>query len=177
MLDNEEKKEILIPAAEIAAKIKELGDKISEDYAGKELLLVCVLKGAVVFLSDLMRALKIPVKVDFIAVSSYGAATVSSGVVRILKDLEQSIEGRHVLIVEDIIDTGLTLKYLHKNLWERKPRSLRVVTLLDKPERRKVSFTPDYCGFQIPDKFVVGYGLDFNEYYRSLPEICALKKP
>jgi hypoxanthine phosphoribosyltransferase len=165
---------VLIEAETIQKKIKELGVKISKDYAGEDLVLICVLKGAVVFLSDLMRSLDIPVEIDFMAVSSYGAATESSGVVRILKDLERSIEGRHCLIVEDIIDTGLTLKYMKEYLLSQLPASLKVVALLDKPQRRKVDIAPDYCGFKIPDEFVVGFGLDFNERFRSLPGVCVL---
>lgn len=165
---------VLLSKEEIAEKIALLGEQISRDYAGKEIFLICVLKGAVIFLADLMRQLKVPVQVDFMAVSSYGAATESSGVVRIMKDLDGSIEGKHCLIVEDIIDSGLTLKYLKENLQSRQPASLKIVTLLDKPERRRVEITPDYCGFQIPDEFVVGYGLDFAEQYRSLADICVL---
>lgn len=165
---------VLLSKEEIQAKIVELGAQISKDYAERDLLLVCVLKGAVIFLSDLMRQLTVPTQIDFMAVSSYGAATESSGVVRILKDLDGSIENRHCLVVEDIIDSGLTLKYLKENLYSRQPASLKIVTLLDKPERRQVEITPDYCGFQIPDEFVVGYGLDFDEQYRSLPDICVL---
>ncbi|MGI6658589.1 MAG: hypoxanthine phosphoribosyltransferase [Dethiobacteraceae bacterium] len=165
---------VLLTREEIQKRITELGAEISRDYAGQDLLLICVLKGAVIFLADLMRQISVPVEIDFMAVSSYGAATVSSGVVRILKDLDVSIENRHCLIVEDIIDTGLTLKYLEENLNSRQPASLKIVTLLDKPERRQVEIAPDYCGFQIPDEFVVGYGLDFDEKYRSLPDICVL---
>ncbi|HZK25579.1 MAG TPA: hypoxanthine phosphoribosyltransferase [Oscillospiraceae bacterium] len=165
---------VLLSKEKIQQKIAELGAQISKDYAGRELLLVCVLKGAVIFLADLMRQITVSVQIDFMAVSSYGAATESSGVVRILKDLDGSIENRHCLIVEDIIDTGLTLKYLKENLNSRQPASLKIVTLLDKPERRQVEIAPDYCGFQIPDEFVVGYGLDFDEQYRSLPDICVL---
>ncbi|MCR3922716.1 MAG: hypoxanthine phosphoribosyltransferase [Firmicutes bacterium] len=165
---------VLLSEKEIQAKIAQLGAQISQDYADKELLLICVLKGAVVFLADLMRQLTVPLEIDFMAVSSYGASTKSSGVVRILKDLDCSIENKHCLIVEDIIDSGLTLKYLEENLHSRHPASIRIVTLLDKPERRGVDITPNYCGFQIPDEFVVGYGLDFDEHYRSLPEICVL---
>jgi hypoxanthine phosphoribosyltransferase len=171
---NKSIQKVLLGSEVIKQKITELGREISRDYAGKDLLLICVLKGAVVFLSDLMRTLDVPAEIDFMAVSSYGAATESSGVVRILKDLEQSIEGRHCLIVEDIVDTGLTLKYLEENLRSRLPASLKIATLLDKPERRKVDIQPDYCGFQIPDEFVVGYGLDFNEEFRGLPSICVL---
>jgi hypoxanthine phosphoribosyltransferase len=165
---------VLLTKEEIQKRVISLGQQISNDYAGKELLLICVLKGAVVFLSDLMRAITVPVFIDFMAVSSYGAATESSGIVRILKDLDCSIDNRHCLIVEDIIDTGLTLLYLKENLLSRKPASLKIVTLLDKPDRRRVDIEPDYCGFRIPDEFVVGYGLDFNECYRSLPDVCVL---
>ncbi len=171
----EEKMEILLAAEDIEKRICELARTISDDYKGQKILLIGVLKGAVIFLSDLIRHLKIPVEIDFMAVSSYGADTTSSGVVRIQKDLEQSITGKDVLIVEDIVDTGLTLNYLYDNLFSRGPQTLRVVTLLDKPNRRKVEFNPDYCGFAIPDEFVVGYGLDFNEDYRHLPDICILK--
>lgn len=167
-------REVLLNEAEISRRVSELAAEISAEYKGRKVLLVCVLKGAVVFASDLMRCLKIPVEIDFIAVSSYGSDTASSGVVRILKDLESSIRGKELLIVEDIVDTGLTLNYLRKNLLSRKPKSLKVVTLLDKPARRLVEFTPDYCGFEIPDHFVVGYGLDFNEDYRQLAGIYIL---
>lgn len=167
---------ILLGQDEIQAKIAELGKQISKDYEGKELLLICVLKGAVIFLADLMRHITVPAEIDFMAVSSYGAATESSGVVRILKDLDCSIEQKHCLIVEDIIDSGLTLKYLEENLLSRQPASMKIITLLDKPERRKVNIKPDYCGFRIPDEFVVGYGLDFNERYRGLPDICVLNE-
>ncbi|NLY39719.1 MAG: hypoxanthine phosphoribosyltransferase [Firmicutes bacterium] len=164
--------EVLLSATQIAQRVKEMGEEISRDYAGKKLLLICVLKGAIIFASDLMRSLTIPVEIDFIAVSSYGADTSSSGVVRILKDLDQSIQGKDVLIVEDIVDTGLTLNYLRDTLLRRQPRSIRVATLLDKPSRRKVDFDPDYRGFVIPDHFVVGYGLDWNQRYRNLADIC-----
>ncbi len=166
--------EVLISKEDIQEKVEELAGLISADYVGKNPLLVGVLKGAVIFLADLLRHLKIEVEMDFMAVSSYGASTKSSGVVRILKDLEASIEGRHVIIVEDIIDTGLTLSYLADNLSSRGAASLKIITLLDKPEKRKATITVDYCGFQIPDKFVVGYGLDCNEQYRYLPEIWVL---
>ncbi len=168
------KLEILLSREKIAQRVAQLAEEISGDYRGQTVLLICVLKGAVIFISDLMRELKVPVEIDFMAVSSYGADTASSGVVRILKDLEQSIQGKDVLVVEDIVDTGLTLNYLRENLTSRQPRSLKVVTLLDKPSRRKVVFDPDYCGFAIPDRFVVGYGLDYDEQYRSLPDICVV---
>jgi hypoxanthine phosphoribosyltransferase len=167
--------EILLSPEQLAAKAKELGAAISQDYAGKNLLLVGVLKGAVVFLSDLLRGITIPVAIDFMAVSSYGAATKSSGIVRILKDLDESIENRHVLVVEDIVDTGLTLQYMVENLASRHPASIKVCALLDKPERRQVEVPVDYIGFHIPDKFVVGYGLDYAEKYRNLAFIGVLR--
>ncbi len=170
-----EKMEVMLTAKQIEERIKELAEAISEDYKGNKILVIGVLKGAVIFLSDLVRNLTMPVEIDFMAVSSYGADTNSSGVVRILKDLEQSITDKEVLIVEDIIDTGLTLAYLYENLLRRSPKSLKVVTLLDKPDRRQVSFDPDYCGFKIPDRFVVGYGLDFNENYRQLADLRVLE--
>ena len=169
-------KEIVINEREIQKKIKEMARKISDDYKDKELCLICVLKGAVVFLSDLIRNLKIIPKVDFIACSSYGADTKSSGVVKITKDLDESIESRHILIVEDIVDTGLTLQYLINNLSSRNPASLKVCALLDKVDARKVNIKIDYTGFQIPDKFVVGYGLDYEEKYRNIPYIFVLKE-
>lgn len=170
----EKEMEVLISQEQLAKKVRQLGQVISSDYRGKTLLLIGVLKGAVVFLSDLMRHLTVPVEIDFMAVSSYGFSTSSSGVVRILKDLEQSIEQKDILIVEDIIDTGLTLSYLCKILRSRRPKSLRVVALLDKPERREVDIEPDYWGFRIPDRFVVGYGLDYKERYRNLASIFIL---
>lgn len=166
---------VLLSEAQIDRRVEELAGEISAEYRGKKILLVCVLKGAVVFASDLMRRLKVAVEIDFMAVSSYGSETASSGAVRILKDLDSSIRGKDLLIVEDIVDTGLTLDYICKNLLSRKPSSLKVVTLLDKPARRKVEFTPDFCGFEIPDYFVVGYGLDFDENYRQLPGIHILQ--
>ncbi len=172
--DNNEKFEVMLTAEQIETRIKEMAEVISHDYRGKKPLLICILKGAVVFLSDLIRCLNIPLEIDFIAVSSYGADTKSSGVVRILKDLEQSIQGKEVLIVEDIVDTGLTLSYLVDNLGSRHPNSLKVITLLDKPDCRKVEYKPDYCGFTIPDRFVIGYGLDCGENYRQLPDLCVL---
>ncbi|MDI3534384.1 MAG: hypoxanthine phosphoribosyltransferase [Thermosediminibacterales bacterium] len=168
-------KEILISENQIQQKVKELGRQISKDYEGKELLLIGVLKGAVMFIGDLMKQITVQVKVDFMDVSSYGSSTETSGVVRINKDLDESIEGKHVMIVEDIIDSGLTLKYLTTILQSRKPASLKICSLLDKPERRKVDIKIDYKGFSIPDEFVVGYGLDYNECYRNLPFICVLK--
>ena len=167
--------EILVPEDAIRAKVAELGQRISQDYQGEDLLLIGLLRGAIVFLSDLMRAIDIPVQLDFIGISSYGANT-QSGAVRLVMDLETDITGRHVLVVEDIVDTGKTLSYLVENLRARQPASLRVCALLDKPERRQVPIEVDYVGFEIPDKFVVGYGLDFSEGYRNLPFIGVLKE-
>lgn len=167
--------EVLLSADEIATRVKEIGDQISADYAGEEILMIGVLRGAVIFMSDLARAISIPVAIDFMAVSSYGASTTSSGIVRILKDLDEEVAGRHLLVVEDIIDSGLTLNYLLDNLHSRKPASIRLVTLLNKPERRKKEVHVDYNGFTIPDHFVVGYGLDYAEKYRNLPFIGILK--
>ena len=167
---------VLIDATDIARRVGELGQQISHDYGDEEVLLVCVLRGAAIFAADLARHLAgNNVVLDFISVSSYGSATSSSGVVRFLKDLEESVEGRHVLVVEDIVDTGLTLKYLLENLQSRQPRSLKSCTLLDKPSRRRVPIEADYCGFAIDDLFVVGYGLDFAQKYRQLPNICVLQ--
>ena len=166
--------EILVPETRLAERVRELAAEITRDYAGRDLLLVGVLKGAVFFLSDLMRHLEIPVEVDFMAVASYGSATKSSGVVRILKDLDAVIEGRDVLIVEDIVDSGLTLQYLLRNLAGRDPRSLEVCALLVKPERQKVELPTRYVGFEIPNRFAIGYGLDYAERYRNLPYVAAL---
>jgi len=167
--------EVLIEADRLQERIRELGRELSADYAGRELLLVGVLKGAVFFMADLMRALTVPCEIDFMAISSYGAATDSSGVVRILKDLDINIEGRHVLVVEDIIDSGLTLSYLLRNLESREPASLEICALLTKPERREIDVPVRYTGFEIPNRFVIGYGLDFAERYRNLPFIGVLK--
>jgi len=167
---------ILIDQDRLHARVAELAAEISRDYADvKDLLLVCVLKGAVMFLSDLCRQLTIPHAIDFMAVSSYGASTESSGIVRIIMDLETSILDRHVLIVEDIIDSGRTLDYITRNLLTRGPSSLRICSLLDKRERREIPIPVDYIGFEIPDEFVIGYGLDFVELYRNLPFIGVLK--
>jgi len=166
--------EILVQPDDLKRKVREIGEQISVDYAERDLLLVCVLKGAVFFLADLMRAIDIPCEVDFMAVSSYGSETDSSGVVRILKDLDRPIAGRDVLIVEDIVDSGLTLQYLLRNLGAREPASLEVCALLTKPERRKVELPTRYVGFEIPDKFAIGYGLDVAERYRNLPYVAAL---
>ena len=167
--------EVLVTSEALQQRVAELGEQISRDYEGRPLLLVGVLKGAVFFLSDLMRFIDIPVEVDFMAVASYGSATDSSGVVRILKDLDAAIEDRDVLIVEDIVDSGLTLQYLLRNLGSRNPRTLEVCALLTKPERRKVDLPTRYIGFEIPDKFVVGYGLDYAEKHRNLPFVAVLE--
>jgi hypoxanthine phosphoribosyltransferase len=167
--------EILIDEKTLQTRIRELGEQISRDYQGKRPILVGVLKGAFMFMADLIRHISIPHEIDFMATSSYGAATESSGIVRILKDLDTPISGRDVLIVEDIIDTGLTLDYLLRILRARNPASIRVCTLLDKRERRRIPIPLDYVGFEIPNKFVVGYGLDFGEIYRNLPYIAVLK--
>jgi len=166
--------ETIVQADELRHRVRELGAQISADYEGRDLLLVGVLKGAVFFLSDLMRHLEVPCEVDFMAVASYGSATESSGVVRILKDLDMAIEERHVLIVEDIVDSGLTLQYLMRSLQARNPASLEVCALLTKPSRRAVELPARYVGFEIADKFVVGYGLDHAERYRNLPFVAAL---
>ncbi|MCW2959279.1 MAG: hpt [Solirubrobacterales bacterium] len=166
--------EILVQADDLKRRVRELGEQVSKDYEGRDLLLVCVLKGAVFFLADLMRTITIPCEVDFMAVSSYGSATDSSGVVRILKDLDRPIADVDVLIVEDIVDSGLTLQYLLRNLGAREPRSLEVCALLTKPDRRKVDLEPRYVGFEIPDRFAIGYGLDHGERYRNLPYVAAL---
>lgn len=167
---------VLISREDLGKRVAELGAEITRDYEGKKLLVLGILKGAVPFMADLIREIKLPLAYDFMALSSYGVSTQSSGVVRILKDLERSVEDVHILIAEDIVDTGLTLNYLKENLRARNPLSVKVVTLLDKAARRKVGVTPDYNGFSIPDEFVVGYGLDFNEEYRNLPYIGVLKQ-
>ncbi len=169
--------EVLVDAEQLQLRVAELGQEISLDYAGtaRPLLLVGVLKGAMFFLSDLMRKIEIPVEVDFMAVASYGSATDSSGVVRILKDLDAAIDDRDVLIVEDIVDSGLTLQYLLRNLGSRDPRTLEVCTLLMKPARSKIGQPPRYVGFEIPDRFVIGYGLDYAERHRNLPFVAALE--
>jgi len=167
--------EILIGTEELQAKVAELGRQISEDYRGRNPLLICLLRGAVVFLSDLIRATDIPLEMDFMAISSYGASTESSGVVRLMMDLKSNITGRDVLIVEDIVDTGRTLAYILDNLQTRRPADIKVCALLSKPSRREVQVELDYLGFEIPDEFVVGYGLDYAEAYRNLPFIGVLK--
>jgi hypoxanthine phosphoribosyltransferase len=166
--------EVLIDRETLAARVAELGAEVSADYEGRDLLLIGVLKGAVFFMADLMRHLTVPCEVDFMAISSYGDATDSSGIVRILKDLDINIEGRHVLVVEDIIDSGLTLSYLIRNLESREPATLEVCALLTKPSRREIDVPVRYVGFEIPNKFVVGYGLDFAERYRNLPYVGVL---
>jgi hypoxanthine phosphoribosyltransferase len=168
--------EILVQRDELAHRVRQLGDEISSDYEGRELFLVGVLKGAVFFLSDLMRHMRVPCEVDFMAVSSYGSSTDSSGIVRILKDLDAPIQGRDVLIVEDIVDSGLTLSYLLRTLKAREPASLEVCALLTKPGRRKVELPIRYVGFEIPNRFVVGYGLDHGERFRNLPFVAVLKE-
>ena len=166
--------EVLIDEEALRRRIGELGEEISRDYQGREVLLVGVLKGAVFFMADLMRELTVPCEIDFMAISSYGAGTNSSGVVRILKDLDMNISGRDVLVVEDIIDSGLTLSYLMRSLRARKPASLEVCTLLTKPERREVEVPVRYVGFEIPNRFVIGYGLDFDQRFRNLPYVAVL---
>lgn len=166
---------ILYSEEDIAKRIQLLGEQITADYEGKELLLVAVLRGAVVFTADLLRAIDLPCEIDFMAVSSYGSAAQSSGIVRIIKDLDTDISGRHVLIVEDILDSGLTLKYLMRNLGHRNPASVEIATLLLKEGKQKTDVVPRYTGFTCPDEFVVGYGLDFAEKYRNLPYIGVLK--
>ncbi len=168
--------EVLFSEEQIQLKINELGRQISLDYAGRNLLLICVLKGAFMFMADLSKRIEAPLELDFMAVSSYGAASQSSGVVKIIKDLDVPVEGRDILIVEDIIDSGLTLSYLIDVLERRNARSIKIVTLFDKPLRRKVELEPDYKGFIIPDEFIVGYGLDYAEKYRNLPYVGILKR-
>jgi hypoxanthine phosphoribosyltransferase len=167
--------EVLLDAPAIAAKVAELGGRIATDYAGKDPVFVSILKGALPFLADLMRQVPIPLSLDFLEVSSYGSSTESSGVVRILKDLAHPIKDRHVLVVEDILDTGFTLRYVLEHLEQQKPASVKLCTLLDKPARRIVPIKVDYRGVEIPDRFVVGYGLDYNERYRNLPFIGVLR--
>lgn len=166
---------VLLSEEQLKQRVRELGEEISKEYAGKEILMIGVLRGAVMFMADLARAIAVPVMIDFMAVSSYGTSTSSSGIVRILKDLDEEVAGKHVLIVEDIIDSGLTLSYLVDNIKSRQPASVRICTLLNKPERRKVDLEVNYNGFVVPDEFVVGYGLDYAEKYRNLPFIGILK--
>jgi hypoxanthine phosphoribosyltransferase len=169
--------EILIPAEDLQARIREMGAQIARDYAGQKPVLVCILKGAVMFMSDLMRAIDLELSIDFIAVSSYGKGTRTTGEVKIIKDLDEPLEGRHLILVEDILDTGLTLNYLTTNFRSRGATSINIATLLNKPARRKVEVEVAYKGFDIPDEFVVGYGLDYAERYRNLPYIGVLKNP
>ena len=174
MYENFEK--ILISKEELSLKIKELANRLSEDYKGLNPLFICILKGSVYFTTDLLRELSIPCEMEFMAVSSYGADTKSSGEVKLVKDLNVAIHDRHVIIVEDIVDSGNTLSYLKRLLMQRNPASVKICTLLDKPERRKVELEPDYKCFIIPDEFVVGYGLDYDEKFRNIPEVCILKR-
>jgi hypoxanthine phosphoribosyltransferase len=167
--------DVLFTEEQIQERVRELGAEISRDYEGRTVLLIAVLRGAALFLADLARAITVPVELDFMAVSSYGSSTKSSGVVRILKDLDEQIEGRDVLVVEDILDTGLTLKYLLKNLASRRPASLEVVALMSKEGKQRVPISCAYVGYSIPDEFVVGYGLDYSERYRNLPYVGVLK--
>ena len=166
---------VLISAEDIARRVQELGREITADYQGRSLMIIGILKGAVVFMSDLIRQISVPLEVDFMAISSYGEATETSGVVQLLKDLDRPIEGKHVLIVEDIIDTGLALSSLYQLRKSRNPATMKTAVLLDKPERRRTDFTPDYVGFTIPDKFVIGYGLDYNHMHRELPYVGVLE--
>ena len=166
---------VLLSEEQLRQRVRELGEENSKEYAGKEILMIGVLRGAVMFMADLARAITVPVMIDFMAVSSYGTSTSSSGIVRILKDLDEEVAGKHVLIVEDIIDSGLTLSYLVDNIKSRQPASVRICTLLNKPERRKVDLEVNYNGFVVPDEFVVGYGLDYAEKYRNVPFIGILK--
>lgn len=168
-------KEVLLSEEEIKAKVDELGAVISKEYSGKKLLLISILKGSVVFLADFMRSLSIPAQIDFMVVSSYGSGVKTSGVVKIIKDLDISLEGLDILIVEDILDSGMTLSYIKELLESRNPASIKIITLLDKPDRRRVDLQADYVGFKVPDEFVVGYGLDYDEKYRNLPYIGVLK--
>ena len=169
-------KEILLSEEQIQKRVKELGHEISLDYQDKNLMVVGILKGAVIFMADLVKSIKLPITMDFMAVSSYGSSTISTGEVRIIKDLDFSVEGKDILIIEDIIDTGLTLNYLTDNLRKRGASSVKICTLLDKVDRRTVGVPVDYLGFEIPDEFVVGYGLDYAEQYRNLPYVGALKE-
>lgn len=167
--------DIMYSEVEVMAKVEELGRIITHDYQGKDLLVVGILKGAFIFMADLVRKIDLPVEIDFMSVSSYGASTVSSGEVRIVKDLDNSIKDKDVLIIEDIVDTGLTLKYIKEILNKREPKSVKVCCLLDKPSRRTADMIPEYVGFTIPDEFIVGYGLDYAEKYRNYPAVCILK--
>lgn len=165
---------VLLTSQEVSQRLDALAQQINSDYQGKDLLIVCILKGAVAVFADLLRRIEIPCEIDFMAISSYGSSTKSSGVVRILKDLDHGIENKHLLIVEDIVDSGMSMHYLKENLETRSPASIKIFTLLDKPSRRRVELIPDYIGFEIPDEFVIGYGLDYAEKYRNLPDVCIL---
>lgn len=167
--------EVIVSEDQISRRVAEIAAEISRDFAGEEVMLVGILKGAVIFMADIARCLTVPVTMDFMAVSSYGSATKSSGAVQIIKDIEVSIEGKNLIVVEDIVDSGLTLKYLLENLWSRGPASVKTCVLLDKPEARVVEVPIDYKGFEIPNKFAVGYGLDYDQKYRNLPYVGALK--
>jgi hypoxanthine phosphoribosyltransferase len=166
--------EVLLSEEQISKRVGEIAAEISADFAGEEVMLVGILKGAVIFMADICRKMTVPVELDFMAVSSYGSATVSSGAVQIIKDIEVSIEGKNIIVVEDIVDSGLTLKYLLENLWSRGPASVKTCVLLDKPEARKVDVKIDYMGFEIPNKFAVGYGLDYAQKLRNLPYVGVL---
>jgi hypoxanthine phosphoribosyltransferase len=172
---NLEQVDILYDREQVMARVKELAQEITKDYADKNLLVVGILKGAFIFMADLVREIDLPLEIDFMDVSSYGVSTVSSGEVRIIKDLDYSIRDKDVLIVEDIVDTGLTLQYIKEILAKRGPRSIGICCLLDKPSRRKAAINPEYVGFAIPDEFIVGYGLDYAEQYRHYPAVCILK--
>lgn len=168
--------EIMLTEEEIQKKVCELGEQLTKDYAGKEIFVICILKGSCFFMTDLLKRVNTDIFIDFMAVTSYGSETKTSGVVKIIKDLDSPIEGKHVLIVEDIVDTGLTLHYLIDNLKTRNPKSLKICTLLDKPERRKINIEADYTGFVIGNRFIVGYGLDYQQKYRNLPYITCLEE-
>lgn len=169
-------KEVLITEEQIRKRVKELGEQITKDYEGKEILVIGILKGSVIFMSELVQKIGKPIKMDFMDVSSYGKSSVSTGDIKIIKDLDYSIEDKHILIVEDIIDTGYTLSYLIKNLEKRGAKSVKICTFLDKIDRREVDIPVDYIGYEIPDEFIVGYGLDYAEMYRNLPYVAALKE-
>ena len=170
-----ERIEVLLTEEEVDRRIQQIGEQISKDYAGKQVHLVCVLKGGSFFMCELAKRITVPVSLDFMSVSSYGSDTKSSGVVKIVKDLDEAIQDKDVLVVEDIVDSGRTLSYLLEMLWDRNPKSLRLCTLLDKPDRRVVDVKVDYTGFEIPDEFVVGYGLDYDQRYRNLPYIGVIR--
>ena len=166
---------VLIDRDAIAKRVKELGRQISEDYKGKSILMICILRGACVFFSDLVREIDLEVHFDFMAVSSYGNSTRTTGEVKILKDTTEPLYGKDVIIVEDIVDSGITLKNLKQSLMTRKPNSIKICTFLDKPARRQTELVPDYCGFTVPNEFIIGYGMDYKEIYRNVPEVCVLK--